>query len=73
MTIARPNWWRLQAAPSNQRGVKSCRVGDRHSKNCGKLKVVVGGVCRVTSLKGRLEERGDAPLKREEERKDDSE
>lgn len=28
MPIARPNWWRLQAAQSNHRAVKSCRVGN---------------------------------------------
>lgn len=32
MPIARPNWWGLQAAPSNQRAVNSC-TGCNRLKN----------------------------------------
>lgn len=59
MPIDRHNWWRLQAAPSNQRAVKSCRVGNRLKKARRRRR---RWRLRSPSLKGRSEEGADAWL-----------
>lgn len=79
MPIARPNWWRLQAAPSNRRAVNFLPSGRSVIRDEGE-KREIGGEGEVKSaeslvfkrpVRGR---RGNAPLQREEEEiKDDGE